>query len=129
MVGKRRINKPGGLLAEDRLLEVTMEEGVGDVHLVHRPSTGDRKVAYRAYRAGLDDRSEGVGEVDANTLSEATNDPTRFVAIKGTIRTEIVFKTHFPVITLACRGRGTSCHVRLRNRASNSSCIAAIQSG
>ena len=76
MVGKCRINRPGVLLAEDLLLEVTMEEGVGDVHLVHRPSTGDRKVENRAYRAGLDDRSEGVGEVDASTLSEATNDPT-----------------------------------------------------
>ena len=74
MVGKRRVNKPGGLLAEELLLEVTMKEGVGDVHLVHRPRTGDRKVENRAYRAGLDDRSEGVGEVDASTPSEATND-------------------------------------------------------
>ena len=127
MVGKRRVNKPGGLLAED--LEVTMEEGVGYVHLVHRPSTGDRKVENRAYRAGFDDWSEGVGEVDASTLSEATNDPSRFIAIKGTIRRSLCLKTHFPVITLTCRGRGTSYHVRLRNRASNSSCIAAIQSG
>ena len=129
MVRKRRVHKPGGLLAEDLLLEVTMEEGVGDVHVVHRPSTGDRKVENRAYRAGLDDRSEGVGEVDASTLSEAPNDPARFIAIKSTIRTSLCLKTHFPIITLACRGRGTSYHVRLRNRASNSSCIAAIQSG
>ena len=92
VVGKRRVNKPGGLLAEDLLLEVTMEDSVGDVHLVHRPSTGDRKMENCAYRAGLDDQSEGVGEVDASTLSEATNDPARFVAIKGTIRTELVFK-------------------------------------
>ena len=77
MVGKRRVNKPGGLLAEDLLLEVSMKEGVGDVHLVHQPSTGDRKVENRAYRVGLDDRSKGVGEVDASTLSEATNDPMR----------------------------------------------------
>ena len=96
MVGKRRVNKPGGLLVEDLLLEVTMEEGVGDVHLVHRPSMGDRKVENHAYRAGLDDRSEGVGEVDARTMSEATNDPARFVAIKGTIRTELVFKYPLP---------------------------------
>ena len=96
MVGKCRINEPGGLLAEDLLLEVTMEEGVGDIHLVHRPSTGDRKVENRAYRAGLDDRSKGVGEVDASTLSEATNDPACFVEIKGTIRTELVFKDPLP---------------------------------
>lgn len=92
VVGKRWVNKPGGLLAEDLLLEVTMEEGVGDVHLMHRSSTGDRKVENRAYRAGLDNQSEGVGEVDASRLSEATNDPARFIAIKGTIRTELVFK-------------------------------------
>ena len=92
MVGKRWVNKPVGLLAEDLLLEVTMEEGVGDVHLVHRPSMGDRKVENRAYHAGLDDRSEGVDEVDASTLSEATNDPMCFVENKGTIRTELVFK-------------------------------------
>ena len=106
MVGKRRVNKPGGLLAEDLLLEVTMEEGVGDVHLVHRPSTGDRKVENRAYRAGLDDRSEGVGEVDASTLSEATNDPTRFIAIKGTIKTEFVFEDPFPGNHVGVSGTG-----------------------
>ena len=126
MVGKRRVNKPGGLLAEDLLLEVTMEEGVGDVHLVHWPSTGDHKVENRAYRAGLDDRSEGVGEVDASMLSEATNNLARFVAIKGT---SLCLNTHFLDITWVFRGRGTSCHVRLRYKASNSSCIAAIQSG
>jgi hypothetical protein len=32
-------------------------------------------------------------------------------------------------MTLACRGRGTSCHVLLRYRASNSSCIAASHEG
>ena len=77
MVGKRRVNKSGGLLAEDLLLEVTMEEGIGDVHLVHRPSTGDCKVENHANRAGLNNQSEGVGEVDASMLSEATNDPAR----------------------------------------------------
>ena len=50
----------------------------------------------RAYHAGLDDWSEGVSEVDASTLSEATNDPTRFIAIKGTIRTELVFEDPLP---------------------------------
>ena len=106
MVGKHRVNKPSGLLTEDLLLEVTMKEGVGDVHLVHRPSTGDRKVENRAYRAGLDDRSEGVGGVDASTLSEATNDPSRFVAIKGTIRTELVFKDPLPSNHVGVPGTG-----------------------
>ena len=63
MVGKHRVNKPDGLLAEDLLLEVTMEEGVGDVHLVHRPSMGDRKVENRVIRVGLDDRNEGTVSV------------------------------------------------------------------
>ena len=67
VVWKRRVNKPGGLLAEDLLLEVTMKEGVGDVHLVHRPSMGDRKVENRANHVGLNDRSEGVGEVNASS--------------------------------------------------------------
>src|SRR3954468_12003317 len=106
MVGKCRINEPGGLLAEDLLLEVTMKEGVRNVHLVHRPSTGDRKVENRAYRTGLDDRSEGVGEVDASTLSEATNDPARFVAIKGAIRTELVFKDPLPGNHVGVLGTG-----------------------
>ena len=106
MVGKRRVNKPGGLLVEDLLLKVTMEEGVRDICLVHRPSTGDRKVENRAYRARLDDWSKGVGEVDASTLSEAMNDPARFVAIKGTIRTELVFKDPLPGNHVSVPGTG-----------------------
>ncbi|XP_020180893.1 uncharacterized protein [Aegilops tauschii subsp. strangulata] len=129
VVGKRRFNKTGGLLAEDLLLEVTMEEGVGDVHLVHWPSTGDRKVENRVYRAGLDDRSEGVYEVDASTLSEARNDPARFVAIKGTIRTEFVFKDPLPGNHVGMPGTGNKLPRPVAIWASNSSCIAAIQSG
>ena len=49
VVGMCWINEPRGLLAEDLLLEVTMKKGVGDVHLVHGPSTGYRKVENRAY--------------------------------------------------------------------------------
>lgn len=106
MVGKRRINKPGRLLAEDLLLEVTMEEGVGDVHLVHRPSTGDRKVENHVYHVGLDDRSEGLGKVDASTLSEATNNPSRFIVIKGTIGTELVFEDPLPGNHVGVPGTG-----------------------
>ena len=129
VVGMCWINEPRGLLAEDLLLEVTMKKGVGDVHLVHRPGTGNRKVENRAYRTGLDHRSKGVGEVDAGSLPEATNNPACFVAVESTIGRSLCLKTHLPVMTLACRGRGTSCHVWLRSRASNSSCIEAIQSG
>ena len=49
VVGMCWINEPRGLLAEDLLLEMTMKKGVGDVHLVHGPSTGYRKVENRAY--------------------------------------------------------------------------------
>ena len=83
-----------------------MKEGIGDVHLVHRPITGDLKVENRAYRAGLDDRSEGVGEVDAGTLSEATNDPARFIAIKGTIGTKLVLEDPLPGNHVGVPGTG-----------------------
>ena len=106
MVGKRQIDKPDELLAEDLLLDVTMEEGVGDVHLVHRRSRGDRKVKNRANRAGLNNRSEGVGEVDASMLPEATNNPARFIAIKGTMRTELVFEDPLPGNHVGVPGTG-----------------------
>ena len=58
------------------------------------------------YRVRLDDRSEGVSEVDAITLSESTNDPTRFIAIKGTIRTELMFKDPLPGNHVGMPGTG-----------------------
>ena len=38
------INKPSGLLAEDLLLKMAVEEGFGDVQLVNRPGVRDREV-------------------------------------------------------------------------------------
>jgi hypothetical protein len=39
-VGMLDIDEPGGLLTVHLFGEMSMEEGVGDVHLVHRPSSG-----------------------------------------------------------------------------------------
>ena len=60
----------------------------------------------RVYRVGLDDRSEGVGEVDASTLLEGTNEPTHFVAIKGTIGMELVFEDPLPGNCIGVPGTG-----------------------
>jgi hypothetical protein len=38
------IDEPSGLLTVHLFGEMSMEEGVGDVHLVHWPSSGSREV-------------------------------------------------------------------------------------
>jgi hypothetical protein len=35
MIRMIRIDEPGGLLTEHLLLEMTMEKGIGDIHLVY----------------------------------------------------------------------------------------------
>src|SRR4051812_182559 len=109
MLGVGAVDEARGLLAENLLLEVTMHEGVGDVHLAYGPCTGDRELKYGADRPRLDYRGEGVGEVDAGTLTKATNHPPRLVTVESTVRMELALEDPLPGDDVGVVGAGNKC--------------------
>jgi hypothetical protein len=129
MIRMIRIDEPSRLLTEHLLLEMTMEKGIGDIHLVYWPAARDRKLEDHKNGARFDNRRKGVMEVDAFALPETVNHPTRLVTIMSTIRTKLVLEDPLLGDALACPRHRTSCHVLLHCRAANSSCIAASHEG
>jgi hypothetical protein len=75
---------------------MTMEESIGDIHLVNGPAARHGEMEHGANGHGLDNRSERVSEVDTGTLMKATNDPTRLMSVEGAIRMELVLKDPLP---------------------------------
>jgi hypothetical protein len=124
-----RIDEPGGLLTEHLLLEMTMEKGIGDIHLVYWPAVRDRELEDRKNGAGFDNGCKGVMEVDAFTLPETADHPTRLVTIKRTIRMKLLREDPLPGDDIGMsRTRDKLPHV-VGCMASNSSCIAASHEG
>ena len=78
------VEETSGLLIEHLLGKMTMQEGVGDIQLVHRPGARDRQLKNDANRARFDNRGEGVGEVHARALPKTTNHAPSLVALKRT---------------------------------------------
>jgi hypothetical protein len=91
-----RVDEAGGLLAEHLLLKMTMEKGVGDVHLVNRPAARHGELEHGADGPGLDNRGEGLSEINAGSLTKATNDPSRLMPIKSSIWIELVLEDPLP---------------------------------
>jgi hypothetical protein len=91
-VGMLDVNEPGGLLTVHLFGEMSMEVGVGDVHLVHRPSSGSGEVQNSPDRAQFDNRSECIREVDTGALTEATDHPARLVVLECTIGAQLVLE-------------------------------------
>ena len=92
MVRMSGVDEACRLLAEHLFLKMTMEEGVGDVHLVNGPAARHSELKHGADGPGFDNRGEGVGEVDAGTLMETTNDPACLVTVEGAIRMKLVLE-------------------------------------
>jgi hypothetical protein len=67
-VGMLGVNKPSGLLTVHLFREMSMKEGVGDVHLWHRSSSRNTEVHNSLDRARFDNRSKRIREVDAGVL-------------------------------------------------------------
>jgi hypothetical protein len=103
-VGMLGIDEPGGLLPVHLFREMAMKEGVGDVNLVHRPSSGGGKVQNSLDRAWFDNQSERIREVDAGALAEASDHPVRLVALSVPLERSLCLNTHLPVMTLARGG-------------------------
>jgi hypothetical protein len=83
MIRVIRIDKPGGLLAEHLLLEMTMEKSIRDIYPVHRPAARERELKYCKDGAEFDNGCKGVMEVNTFALSETTDHPARLCDDQG----------------------------------------------
>ena len=72
-----------------------MKKGVGDVHLVHRPSTRGSEVQNSPDRARFDNRGKRIHEVDVGALTEASDHPSRLVALECTFGVQLVLEHPF----------------------------------
>ena len=86
------VDETSRLLTEHLLGEMAVQEGVGDIQLVHRPGTRDRQLKHGANRARFHNRGEGVGEVHARALPKTTNHPLSLVALERTARASLMAK-------------------------------------
>ena len=91
-VGVLGVDEASGLLTEHLLGEMAMQEGVGDIQLVHRPGTRDRQLKHGANHARFHNRGESVGEVHARALPKTTNHPSSLVALERTVWASLVAK-------------------------------------
>jgi hypothetical protein len=89
------IGKPGGLLTQDIFLEIAVEEGIRDIKLTSGPLTRGGNSRNSSDRRRLDHRCKSLAEVDVGSLREPANDPTRLVAVQGTVRMEFVLENPF----------------------------------
>jgi hypothetical protein len=92
MIRMSGVDEAGGLLAEHLLLKMTMEKGVGDVHLVNRPAARHDELEHGANGPGLDNLGKGLSEINAGSLKKAANDPSRLMPIKSSVRMELVLE-------------------------------------
>jgi hypothetical protein len=87
-----KVNKTSWLGAIDCLSQDTMEERIVDIQLMNRPVLMKCQAEDGADGGGLHNGTKSLVEIDARALSKSTKDPTRFVALKGTIRVKLVFE-------------------------------------
>jgi hypothetical protein len=89
------VDKARRLLAVDHLVKIAMKEGILDIQLMNRPSTGDGDAEYDADRGGLDNGAECLIIINTRLLREPTNNPSCLVASKSTVRGELVLEDPF----------------------------------
>jgi hypothetical protein len=77
MITQIGINKTGGFLAIDGFLEVTMQEGVFDIHLIDGPSEGGGKSKHHLNCCRLNNRTKGFSIIHFGLLSKSPDDPLK----------------------------------------------------
>ena len=92
MIWMCRVKKTSWLSAVDSLSQGTMEERIVDIQLMNRPVLVKSQAEDGANGGRLHIRTESFVEVDARSLSEPAKDPTRFVALEGSVGVELVFE-------------------------------------
>lgn len=92
VVSTVRHHESSWLPSIDVLVDDAMEKGIVDVELVHRPAATRRKGEDGADGRGLDDRAVGFTVVDAGSLCETSDNPSRLVPVEGPIFFVLVAK-------------------------------------
>jgi len=72
-----------------------MEECILDVKLMDRPVVGESQTENSADSGWLHNRTERLIKIHTRTLSKSTENPSSFIAVKSTIRVELVSKNPF----------------------------------
>jgi hypothetical protein len=85
-----RVSEARGLVAEDRLGEGVVEEGIFYVEVLNGSGTGDSSSEHCAKSDQFYNRAEGLIVVNSGKLSEIPKDPTGLVAIKSPVSMELV---------------------------------------
>ena len=116
MVREGGVDETSRLLTEHLLGEVPMQESIGHIELVNRPSARGRELKDGANRARFDNRGKGVGEVHAGTLMKAAYHPARLMALERAIRVTLVPKDPFARDDIGMRvpGHKLPCAVALK---------------
>jgi hypothetical protein len=105
VIGMCRINEPGGLLTKHHLGELSMKERVLDIKLLYLLVAGERDGEDDPNSGGSNNRVECLVKVDVVFLRETAQDPTGFIAVKRTIRLELVPKNPFAGDDVGVGGR------------------------
>ena len=92
VIGCRRVDETGRLLAVDSLIQVAMKKGVLHVQLMNGPRSGGGDAEDDADGGRLDNRAESLVVVDAVLLRETTNDPPGFMTGEGAISMILVLE-------------------------------------
>ena len=70
------------MIAVNLFVEEAVQERILDVKLMHRPVVSGGKMKHREDSFWLDDRGEGLVEVQAGVLREAMDNPTRLASLQ-----------------------------------------------
>lgn len=86
------IHEAHRLLAQNTLLELVVEERIGDVQLLGLPAPGSCNGEHCANGARLHNWSKCLTEIDAGALSKDMDDPATFVSLQVAIGVGLVFE-------------------------------------
>jgi len=92
MIRKGWINKTWRLLAVDCLIKMTMKKSILDIQLMNRPMMRGCNTQNCPDCSWFNNRTEYLIIVNAMVLRESLNNPTSFVASKGTIRMTLMLE-------------------------------------
>jgi hypothetical protein len=73
-----------------------VQEGIGNVELIHWPIPISSNGEYRVNCAGLDHQGKGLTRINTGTLTETANNPSGLVLLEVPIRSEFVLEHPLP---------------------------------
>ena len=92
MVGSRRVDETGRLLAVDGLVQMAVKKGVLHVQLMYRLGARGGDAEDDPNGSGFDNRAKRLVVIDVVLLREATNDPSGFMASQRAVSMILVLE-------------------------------------